>query len=57
MTRAIVLAPRNAGAVVRTTDGRTMNVLNALNLRCPPGSRVIIAETLQGPSIVGRDRS
>jgi hypothetical protein len=56
MTRAVILAPRLAGAVVRTLDGRVLTVLNALNLRCPPGSRVLVAETRLGSSIVGRDR-
>ncbi len=56
MTRATVLAPRIGGAIVRTSDGRVIAVSNALNVRTPPGARVLVAETPQGASIVGRDR-
>lgn len=52
-----VRAPRLGGAVVTLDSGRTVRAANALNLRTPPGSRVLVARDDRGAwAVVGRER-
>lgn len=52
-----VIAPRPGSAWVGVA-GRTVRARNALNVRTPPGSRVVVARdpTLKSWVIVGRER-
>lgn len=53
----VVIAPRPGSAWVES-NGQQVLARNALNVRAPPGSRVLITQdpTLQTWSIIGRDR-
>jgi hypothetical protein len=55
--RAVVIAARLNGADVRLlATNETRSALNALNLRCPPRSIVLVTFTGGRYVIVGRER-
>jgi hypothetical protein len=55
--KGIVAAPRPGGAWVKLDAGSYVRALNALNVRPPPRSRVLLVQDERGVyRIVGRDR-
>lgn len=43
-------------ATVRLETGVVVRAANALHVRTPPGSRVLVAETSSGHAVIGRPR-
>lgn len=57
MTPGTVVRPAPGKSVVRLETGEVVVARNLLNVRTPPGARVLLTHTPRGWSVIGRDRS